>query len=236
MKFWEKILGFLSKEDKDPFFIYIEGITSFKPHNLGLYRLAFQHKSKSKENNERLEFLGDSILDAVISEIIYKHFPLKDEGELSKLRSKMVSRNMLNQLANKLKLLENLNYRENTPAQGLQNIEGNTLEALIGAIYLDQGYVNCKAFIIKKLIEPNVDWRAIENEIVDYKSLLYAYFQKEGKSIAFQLIEEKLENPDNRFCMGLELEGQILNQACGKSKKQAEQKVAQMYLEQQNLL
>lgn len=236
LKFWNKILGFLSKKNEDPFFIYIESITSLQAKNLGLYRLAFQHKSKNKENNERLEFLGDSILDAVISEIIYKHFPRKDEGDLSKLRSKMVSRNMLNIWANKLHLLENLSYRESTPAQGLQNIEGNTLEALIGAVYLDQGFVNCKAFILNKLIEPNVNWRNLENEIVDYKSLLYTHFQKDGKSIGFKLIKENIEMPEERFCMGLELDTKILVDACGKSKKQAEQKVAQIYLEEHNLL
>ncbi|MCB0510188.1 MAG: ribonuclease III, partial [Bacteroidetes bacterium] len=136
MNFWKKILGFLSEKDKDPFLVYLESTLSIEAKNLGLYRLAFQHKSKHKENNERLEFLGDSILDAVVSEIIYKHFPLKDEGELSKLRSKMVSRSMLNALANKLNLLEHLSYRESSSNSGIQNIEGNTLEALIGAIYL----------------------------------------------------------------------------------------------------
>lgn len=216
--------------------MHINALTGLEPKNLHLYQLAFQHKSKHKQNNERLEFLGDSILDAVISEIIYKHFPNKDEGELSKLRSKMVSRNMLNKLANQLQLLQHLSYRETHTTQGLQNTEGNTLEALIGALYLDQGYDKSKNFILNKLIGPYVDWRNLENEIVDYKSLIYTHCQKEGKNLVFKLITENLENADERFFMALEINGEAMAEAYGKNKKHAEQKVAKLSLEKLGLI
>jgi ribonuclease-3 len=236
MNWFKKILGFLSKEDKDPFFLQLENLLGQSPQNLPIYRLAFQHKSKNKESNERLEFLGDSILDAVISEIIYKHFPQKDEGELSQLRSKMVSRNMLNFLSNQLGLLQYLNYRPTHQGQGLQNIEGNTLEALIGAIYLDLGFENSKRFILNKLVNPYIDWKNIEGEIIDYKSLLYAYSQRQGLSLAFDTLQENFKDPNERFEIGLKINHELKAQAFGKSKKVAEQLVAKNYLEAEGLL
>ena len=208
----------------------MENLISGEINNISLYRLAFKHKSKNQENNERLEFLGDSILDAVISEIIYKNFPNKNEGELSKLRSKMVSRNMLNQLANHLDLLSLLSYRETHTRQGLQNSEGNALEALIGAIYLDQGYRACSKFIEQKLIKPYINWEKLEKEVVDHKSLLYTYCQKESKLPQFKMLTENMEDESKRFHIALKIDGEKVAEGFGKNKKVAEQKAAKSFL------
>lgn len=226
----------MSPKDKDPFFAFIRSLTGIKTKNIDLYYLAFKHKSKNRENNERLEFLGDSILDAVISEIIYTHFPKKNEGELSKLRSKMVSRNMLNYLANQLRLLKHLSYRATHTQDGLQNSEGNALEALIGAIYLDQGYHACQKFIKNKLIQPHIDWQRLEANVVDHKSILYALCQKENKQLLFVGIGENLEDINNRFHMALEIDGMQVTDAVGKSKKIAEQQAAKLYLQELEII
>lgn len=236
MNLLQKIKGLLSVKDKDPFFVAILELTGIKANNLKLYRLAFQHKSKNSDNNERLEFLGDSVLDVVISEIIYKHFPKKNEGELSKLRSKMVSRNMLNHLANKLGLLQYLSYRATHTQDGLQNSEGNALEALIGAIYLDQGFPACQKFIRTKLIEPHIDWQRLENNVVDYKSLLYTLCQKENKQLTFLGLAEDIKNLNDRFHLALQIDDVRVAEATGKSKKVVEQKVAKIYLEKIGLI
>lgn len=232
MNWFNKILGLLSDKDKDPFFVTLYELTGVRAKNLNLYQLAFKHKSKNLENNERLEFLGDSVLDSVVSEIIYKHFPSKNEGDLSQLRSKLVSRNMLNYLASKLGLLQHLSYRATHTTDGLQNSEGNALEALIGAIYLDQGYVPCQKFIRVKLIEPHIDWQRLESSVVDHKSLLYTYCQKEHKILHFVKLAEDMKNIENRFHIGLKIDGTQVAEAIGKSKKIAEQKVAKIYLEE----
>jgi ribonuclease-3 len=229
---FKKIKGLLSLEDNNPFFVAVYRLTGLEAKNLNLYQLAFKHKSKNLDNNERLEFLGDSILGAVVSEIIYKHFPFKNEGELSMLRSKLVSRSMLNYLANKLGLLQHLSYRATHTQDGLQNSEGNALEALIGAIYLDKGYSACQKFIRFKLIEPHIDWQRLESSVVDHKSLLYTYCQKENKQLRFLSLGEDVKNFDGRFHIALKIDGLQVAEAKGKSKKIAEQKVSKIYLEE----
>jgi len=231
LHFFKKILGFLSHKDKDPFFVNLIDLLGFEPNNTNLYLLAFSHKSIGKNNNERLEFLGDSILDAIISDIIYSHFPNKNEGELSKLRSKMVSRNMLNHLGSKLNLLEFLQFKATKATLGQANFEGNTLEALIGAIYLDKGYTQSKNFVINKLVRPYIDWLKLENEIIDHKSLLYSYVQKENKVLEFEVLNEDMKDFENRFHVAAKIDNEILAEAKGKSKKSAEQKAAKICLE-----
>lgn len=211
-------------------------LTGIRAKNIALYKLAFKHKSKNQENNERLEFLGDSILDAIISEIIYNNFPNKDEGELSKLRSKMVSRNMLNTLGNNLNLLSIISYRETHTKDGLNNTVGNALEALIGAVYLDQGYPACQVFIEKKLVDPYIDWQQLEAKVTDHKSSLFRYCQKEKKHLQFVLLEENAIDDPKRFHIGLKIDYEQVADAFGKSKKIAEQKAAKGYLEERELI
>lgn len=224
----------MSLKDKDPFFVQIHQLTGIKAKNISLYKLAFKHKSKNQSNNERLEFLGDSILDAIVSELIYSKFPNKDEGELSKLRSKIVSRSMLNSLGDQLQLLPFMSYRETHTQDGLQNTVGNALEALIGAIYLDRGFVVCQQFVEDKLLSPYVDWGKLETEIVDYKSYLFRYCQKHKKHLNFVMLAENLDDLSKRFHIAVEINHEQLADAFGKSKKMAEQEASKRYLEQIN--
>tara|TARA_B110000459_G_scaffold41743_1_gene45495 strand:- start:5655 stop:6329 length:675 start_codon:yes stop_codon:yes gene_type:complete len=221
----------LSSNGKDPFYIEIYKLTGLRTKNLNLYQLAFKHKSKNQENNERLEFLGDSVLDAVISAIIYSNFPEKNEGELSKLRSKMVSRNMLNKLGNNLNLLSLISYRETQTQDGLDNTVGNALEALIGAIYLDQGYAACQLFIESKLVGPYIDWHKLEAQVVDHKSSLFRYCQKHKKLLTFVLLNENLEDDNKRFHIAVNVDHEQVADNYGKSKKIAEQKAAKIALD-----
>lgn len=224
------MFGFFSEKDKDPFYETIYQITGVHADKIDLYYLAFKHKSKHKENNERLEFLGDSILDATISEIIYKQFPDMSEGDLSKLRSKLVSRAMLNRLGNNLNLLQHLSYRETHTSDGLRNTEGNALEALVGAIYLDKGYEACRVFIQNKLLKPFIDWDKLQKKVVDHKSSVFQYCQKNKLKVQFNLIKEDIQSDENRFHIALLVDGEKQAEAFGKSKKVAEQLASKRYL------
>lgn len=208
----------MSSNGKDPFYIEIYKLTGLRTKNLNLYQLAFKHKSKNLENNERLEFLGDSVLE-------------KNEGELSKLRSKMVSRNMLNKLGNNLNLLSLISYRETQTQDGLDNTVGNALEALIGAIYLDQGYAACQLFIENKLVGPYIDWHKLEAQVVDHKSSLFRYCQKHKKLLTFVLLNENLEDDNKRFHIAVNVDHEQVADNYGKSKKIAEQKAAKIALD-----
>lgn len=230
MNWYRKIIAFFSKRDRDPFRTTIYQITGIQAKNIDLYRQAFRHKSKHKENNERLEFLGDSVLDAAISEVIYKEFPQMSEGELSKLRAKLVSRAMLNRLGNRLQLLKHLSFRDTRKVEGLRNTEGNTLEALVGAIYLDQGYEACRVFIQNKLLRPFICWDELQKKVVDHKSAVFQYCQKYKLELQFELIKEDLLRDDNRFQIALLIDGKKQTEAYGKSKKAAEQLASKKYL------
>jgi len=163
---------------KTDFSEYLVQILGFFPENLSLYELAFQHKSLHKKSNERLEFLGDSILDAVISEALYFRFPEKDEGELSKLRSKLVSRVFLNDIGQKLGLEKQLKYQLKTISILDTNMIGNTFESLIGAIYLDAGYARTEHFLKTQIFEKYVNWDEMDTKITDFKSKLTQFAQK----------------------------------------------------------
>lgn len=205
-------------------------LTGVKANNVAIYQLAFKHKSKHGDHNERLEFLGDSVLDMVISEIIYKLFPKMSEGELSQLRAKLVSRTMLNRLGNELKLLNLLSCHNTPKIEGLKNIEGNALEALIGAIYLDRGYEECRIFIQYKLLNPLINWDELQKKIVDHKSAVFQYCQKNKLELQFQLIKENPLQDENRFHIALIINGEKQSEACGKSKKAAEQLASKRFM------
>ena len=147
-----------SKEDKK-LVTAIKTIAGFTPSNIAIYRLATLHSSKAKdvsgfrESNERLEYLGDAILGAAVADYLFKKYPFKDEGFLTEIRSRIVNRESLNNLARKIGIAAIVQY-DNRNTQLQKVILGNTLEALVGAVYLDKGYLRCKKFVIDKLIQP----------------------------------------------------------------------------------
>lgn len=231
MTFPGKIFNSHSKEDGD-FFLGISKILGFKPKKLEIYKRAFLHRSanqKDKKGNpmnyERLEFLGDSMLGTIISKHLYKEVPAGDEGYLTKMRSKIVSRKHLNELGKDLDLLRFLESRIPKAHFG-ENIYGNVFEALVGAIYLDRGYDYCEKFISSRVIEPYVDIEQLEGQVISYKSLVIEWCQKQKKEFQFEVYEDTGKDPVKHFAVKLWIEGRIMAKARATSKKKAEEKAS----------
>ncbi|SFU26957.1 ribonuclease-3 [Pustulibacterium marinum] len=219
-------------DDDGNFFIYLHRILRFKPKNLQVYRKAFTHRSTNLKddagnpvNYERLEFLGDSMLGAVISKFLYEEVPSGDEGYLTKMRSKVVSREHLNELGKELQLIDYLESSIPKDSFG-DNIHGNLFEALVGAIYLDRGYKYCEYFINKRIIEPHVDIERLEGKIISYKSLLIEWCQKEKKTFNFHTYEDTGNDTLKHFGVKLSIDNRVIAKARATSKKKAEEAAA----------
>lgn len=206
----------------------------FSPGNLALYRKAFTHSSaanqakdrgEEKESYERLEFLGDAILSAVIADFLFKKFPYKDEGFLTKMRSRIVSRQQLGRLAHKFGL-DKMIEAENGVAGRSSSIYGDAFEALMGAIYLDKGYPFTAAFIRGSIIKYHLDIDEIESVDTDYKSKLIEWAQKNKRDLKFKLVEEKGVGPQKLFVVEACVDGSGVGQSENFSKKKAEQEAA----------
>lgn len=225
---------------KEPY-LSIYKIVGFYPDNIQLYKQAFLHKSQSIEddegkwlNNERLEFLGDAILSAVVADIVYKHFQNKREGFLTNTRSKIVSRDSMNRIGLSLGIDHLLRYSINVHAQHEahnSNMLGNALEALIGAIYLDQGFDACYRFIDDVLIKKHIDIDKISETEVNFKSNLIEWGQKNRLPISFVIIEsfqDEQSNPVFQTAAVLVETGEHIGIGIGYSKKESQQNAAQM--------
>ncbi len=207
----------------------------FYPDNIQLYEQAFLHKSSSVEddngkwlNNERLEFLGDAILDAVIADYVYAYFPTKREGFLTNTRSKIVQRETLNRVAIELGIDKMVvcSTRSNTHNS---HMAGNALEALIGAVYLDQGYACCDRFIRDMIIRKHIDIDALARKEVNFKSSLIEWSQKNKLAIAFDLIESFVDPDGNPvFQTAVTLADIQIGIGIGYSKKESQQSAAKM--------
>ena len=210
-------------------------ILGFYPDNIHLYEQAFLHKSSSVEsgdgrwlNNERLEFLGDAVLDAVVADIVYKHFQNKREGFLTNTRSKIVQRETMNRVAVELGLDKMVVYSAKLSSH-TNHMYGNALEALIGAIYLDQGYEVCYNFIQNVLIKKYVNLETIARKEVNFKSSLIEWSQKNKLEISFDLIESFTDNDGNPvFQTGVTLSDTQIGVGIGYSKKESQQSAAKM--------
>lgn len=225
---------------KEPY-LSIYKIVGFYPDNIQLYKQAFLHKSQSIEddegkwlNNERLEFLGDAILSAVVADIVYKHFQNKREGFLTNTRSKIVSRDSMNRIGLSLGIDHLLRYSINVHAQHEahnSNMLGNALEALIGAIYLDQGFDACYRFIDDVLIKKHIDIDKISETEVNFKSNLIEWGQKNRLPISFEIIDsfqDEQSNPVFQTAAVLVETGEHIGIGIGYSKKESQQNAAQM--------
>ncbi len=225
-------LGKLLSTSSDPLAKRLYPVLGFLPKNVKLYHQAFCHSSidtPAYGNNERLEFLGDSILNSVITEYLFHKLPDKDEGVLTDIRSKIVSRKTLNQLAKKFGIdsFVQTNLGVKTPA----SIYGNAFEALIAAIYLDKGYTFCKAFIVKKIIKPHFSLKTLEKEISSYKKHFIHWAQKHNKSYYFKLLGETGESHKKSFEIALFLTEESVATAQASSKKKAEEAAAKIACE-----
>lgn len=235
-----KKIRLLTRKGKEPY-SSIYKIVGFYPNNPSLYKQAFLHKSQSIEdddgkwlNNERLEFLGDAILSAVVADIVYKHFENKREGFLTNTRSKIVSRDSMNRIGLSLGIDHMLRYSVNMHAQHEahnSNMLGNALEALIGAIYLDQGFDACYHFIRDVLIKKHIDIDKISETEVNFKSNLIEWGQKNRLPVSFEIIEsfqDEQSNPVFQTAAVLLETGEHIGIGIGYSKKESQQNAAQM--------
>jgi ribonuclease III len=241
--FFRRLFKFYSKKDKR-LIAAIHNIVGSKPLNLDLYKLSLRHSSVAKEiqegvkdSNERLEYLGDAVLGAVIAEYLFKKFPYKDEGFLTEIRSRIVNRESLNALSKKVgisALVEFDAIKKN--ALSHKSIYGDTLEAFVGAVYLDRGFHFCKRFIITQLIIPHFDFRELIQNDPNYKSRIIEWAQKENKEVRFEILEVKTNKHYKEFVAQVFIDNEPISKGHGLSKKKAEQDAAQKSCEELNLL
>lgn len=211
------------------FFQEIHKILGFKPNEIEFYRKAFTHRSSNKLdlkgnpiNYERLEFLGDAMLSAVIAGHLFNEVPSGDEGYLTKMRSKIVSREHLNELGRDLNLIALVDSK--VPSQHFgDNIHGNIFEALVGAIFLDKGYVYCDKFIRKRVIVPYVDIAKLEGKVISYKSLVIEWCQKEKKLFHFDVYDDNGNDGQRYFGVKLSINNKVIAKSRATSKKKAEE-------------
>ena len=226
----------LFHKDRESYFCFYK-ILGFFPRNIRFYEQALLHKSTSIRsekgrplNNERLEFLGDAILDAIVGDIVYKQFEGRREGFLTNTRSKIVQRETLNKLAVEIGLDKLVKYSTRSSSHN-SYMYGNAFEAFIGAIYLDQGYERCKQFMEKKILKNYIDLDKMSRKEVNFKSKLIEWSQKTKMEVSFELIEQFLDQDYNpMFHTEVRIEGLSAGTGTGYSKKESQQNAAQMAL------
>ena len=226
----------LFRKDRESYFCFYR-ILGFFPRDIKVYQQALLHKSISMRsekgrpiNNERLEFLGDAILDAIAGDIVYRHFEGRREGFLTNTRSKIVQRETLNKLAVEIGLDKLVKYSTRSSSHN-SYMYGNAFEAFIGAIYLDQGYDRCKQFMEEKIFKNYIDLDKMSRKEVNFKSKLIEWSQKNKMEVSFELIEQFLDEEYNpMFHTEVRIEGISAGTGTGYSKKESQQNAAQMAL------
>ena len=226
----------LFHKDRESYFCFYR-ILGFFPRNIKYYQQAVLHKStflRSEAgrplNNERLEFLGDAILDAVVADIVFRHFEGCREGFLTNTRSKIVQRETLNKLAMEIGLDKLVKYTTRSQAHN-SYMYGNAFEAFFGAIYMDQGYARCKEFMEKKILKEYIDLEKMSRKEVNFKSKLIEWSQKYKHTVSFELIEQQIDKDHSPvFHTEVKLEGISAGYGKGYSKKESQQNAAQMAL------
>lgn len=214
----------------------LKNILGFVPGNVKLYEMAFRHKSVAKSikegvknSNERLEFLGDAVLGSVVAELLFKLYPYKDEGFLTEMRSKIVSRANLNQLSRKLGFDKLIQYDSRMISypnkQG--SLLGDAFEAVVGAVYVDKGYAFTREFLLTRIIKPHVDIHTLEMTETNFKSRLIEWCQHEGKEVVFV----QIDNPEGESIKMFSVEVRVSGEICGLgrdfNKKSAEKLAAE---------
>lgn len=227
---WINRINSRSSEDGN-FFYAIKKITGCRPKKLSLYQLALRHssanrvKGEKRLNNERLEYLGDAILGSVVAEYLYVNFPDEEEGFLTSMRSKIVSRQSLNKLGEALGLPALIVKTANKKMHS-KSLYGNALEALIGAIYLDCGHKKAKQFVEKNLIEARLNLSELSKKVASYKGALLEWAQKEKSSVRFYITGCYGESHAREYQISLDVNGILKSTAFGHSKKRAEEAAA----------
>ena len=219
------------------FFLALYDIIGFYPHNIEFYKTALMHKSMHSRNekgrpvnNERLEFLGDAVLDSVVGHIVYNHFPGKREGFLTNTRSKIVQRETLNRLAEEMGI-NRLIQSSRTNTSHNNHMGGNAFEALVGAIYLDRGYDACMRFMDKRILAQLINIDKVAYKEVNFKSKLIEWSQKNKVRLEFKLVSSDKDKDGNpTFCYKAVLEGIDGDMGKGYSKKESQQQASRLTL------
>lgn len=212
----------------------LRNVLGFAPGKAVLYKTALTHRSVkegSDQNNERLEYLGDAILSAIIADFLFKKYPYKEEGFLTEMRSKMVNRNQLNDIAIKMGLKKISYFNKFDSSLKMSQIFGNTLEAVVGAIYLDKGYDKTSQWVIERLIQPYLFMDDLENLEINHKNKLYGWANKNGKNLEFETLDERMEGGRRLFTVGAVVDGELLGQGKAYNKKDASQIAAQVAID-----
>lgn len=210
-------------------FVQLEHVLGFQPKQLRFYEIALTHRSSSDEisrNNERLEFLGDAMLGAIVGEFLFRKYPNQDEGFLTEIRSRIVRRESLNAIATRMGIEKIVQYNKYDRGLSRSHIFGNALEALIGAIYLDRGYELTRKFVLNELIKNYIDLDAIEKTDTNYKNQLLTWAQKNMVSIVFEELDEQQEGIKRMFTIGIKMDETIIATGIGYNKKDAGQVAA----------
>jgi ribonuclease-3 len=236
VEFIERFLG--RKKNIQTLQKQLQNVLGIKTSNISLYTTALSHRSvkeNADENNERLEYLGDAILSAIVADYLFKKYPYKGEGFLTEMRSKMVNRQQLNELAIKIGLKKLALYNKVDGSLKGSQIFGNTLEALVGAFYLDKGYLKTQKWVTKQMIIPHLYVDDLELIDINLKNKLIGWASKNGRTLGFETVEEKLENNRRVFSIAAVLDGERLAVGKAYNKKDASQIAAQQAIEKLGL-
>ena len=231
MRFLKRLF---KKADDSSFEKQLKNVLGIKSGNILLYRTAMSHRSVKEmadENNERLEYLGDAILSAIVADYLFKRYPYKGEGFLTEMRSKMVNRQQLNDIALKMGLRKLTFYNKFDNALKGSQIFGNTLEALVGAVYLDKGYDKTHNWVLRQIVIPHMFVDDLELIDINLKNKLIGWANKNGKALSFELADERMEGSRRLFTINAMLDGEFLAMGKGYNKKDASQIAAQVAVE-----
>ncbi len=227
-----KIFNSRTSNEDGNFFVKVSKIIGYRPIHISHFEEAFTHRSSNKKDSkgntvsyERLEFLGDAMLSSIIAEYLFNKVPHGNEGYLTKMRSKIVSREHLNELGKDLGLLELVNSKMSKVNFG-DNIHGNVFEALVGAIFLDKGYKGTEKFIYDNVIGPYVDIERLEGKVISYKSLLIEWCQKEKKVFKYLVYDDTGNDNIKHFAVKLRIDDKVIAKGRATSKKKAEEKAS----------
>jgi ribonuclease-3 len=213
-------------------------VLGFAPGTLSLYKTALSHRSvkeSADENNERLEYLGDAILSGIVADYLFRRYPYKGEGFLTEMRSKMVNRQTLNEIAVKMGLKKITIYNKSDGSLKVSQIFGNTLEALVGAIYTDKGFNQTKQWVLKRIIIPHMFIEDLETLEINHKNKLYGWANKNGKNLEFETLDEHFENGRRLFTVGAVVDGELIAEGKAYNKKDASQVASQIAVDKLGL-
>ena len=216
----------------------IENTISLKITNIKLYEIALCHKSikdASADNNERLEYLGDAVLSSIVADYLFKRYATKGEGFLTEMRSKMVNRIQLNDIAIKMGFKQLMLYNKMDNTLRNSQIFGNTLEAIIGAVYLDKGYVKTQKWVLKQIVIPHMFVESLEAIDINLKNKLIGWAAKNSKELVFDVVEGKRQGTRRIFTLTIVVDGENISSGTGLNKKDAGLIATQLAIEKLGL-